>query len=342
MSAASLKIDSQVLMLENRIKKRYKHLEKWARRTGAGAYRLYDRDIPEIPLLLDFYRGRDGICAVSGALYKRPYEKDEHEEELWVNEMKGALSSALRIDAENIFIKLRKRQRVQKQFFEQYQKEEAAPHIMTIEEGALAFKVDLTGYIDTGIFPDLRRLRVLVREESPNKNVLNLFCYTGTFSAYAAHGGAASVDSVDMSAAYLRRATDNFTMNNLKNGTFIRADVFRYLDAAPNKKLYDLIIADPPSFSVSKKMTGDAVHGVFDIKKDYPLLLTKCLRLLHKNGTLYFCVNERSFATTVEDIQNTLAAAQIDIAINEISERIRDEDFRGRRMPRCYKISKIP
>lgn len=328
-------------MLENRVRKRHKHLEKWARRTGAGVYRLYDRDIPEIPLLLDFYRGQDGMCAVSGALYKRPYEKDEREEELWLGEMKKALSAVLHLDAEHIFIKLRKRQRARKQFSEQYQKNDAAPRIMTVEEGGLVFKADLTGHIDTGIFPDLRRLRALVREKARNKNVLNLFCYTGTFSVYAAHGGAASVDSVDMSASYLRWAEDNAALNNIKKNSFIRADVFRFLEAASNKKVYDLIIADPPSFSVSKKMAGDAVDGIFDIKKDYPLLLAKCLRLLRKDGTLYFCVNERSFTIKTEDIQNVLATGADDITVREISDRIRDEDFKGRRMPRCHEISRV-
>jgi 23S rRNA G2069 N7-methylase RlmK/C1962 C5-methylase RlmI len=143
-----------------------------------------------------------------------------------------------------------------------------------------------------------------------------------------------------MSNTYLRWAQDNFDLNNLKGASFIRADVFRFLEQPPDKKLYDIIIADPPSFSVSTKMTGNSLGGVFDIKKDYPLLLAKCLRLLRNDGILFFCVNERSFNIKTEDIQDTLNGESGGIIVKDMSARIRDEDFKGRKIPRCYEIAR--
>jgi 23S rRNA G2069 N7-methylase RlmK/C1962 C5-methylase RlmI len=336
-----VRTEAQAEMLFNRLSKRRRHLGKWAERTGAGAYRLYDRDIPEIPLLLDLYRN-DRINAVSGALYKRPYEKDSSEEERWLNAMTAAAAGALDINESNIFIKIRRRQRHrltgdEKKFEAQYQKENTRAFEMTVKENRLSFIVNLSDYIDTGIFPDLRLLRKMVASESYGKTVLDLFCYTGAFSVYAAAGGALSVDSVDMSSTYLKRAERNAALN----GAAIRperTDVFRFLERAESGgKRWDIIIAGPPSFSNSKKMKGNTLGGVFDVKRDYRFLVSKCAALLKDGGELFFSVNARSFNLLKN---NGTAGITENIYVKDITERVRDEDFRGKRMPVCYLIQK--
>jgi 23S rRNA G2069 N7-methylase RlmK/C1962 C5-methylase RlmI len=346
------KTEEQALMFFNRLVKTHRHLRKWAARTGAGVYRLYDRDIPEIPLALDLYQN-DEIQAVSGALYERPYYKDPGEEESWLCAMKAAASDALEIDGRNIFLKVRRRQR--RKFLPgentggQYQKEEGGSFKMVIKENGLSFIVNLSDYIDTGIFPDLRNFRKLVMAEASGKTVLNLFCYTGAFSVYAAKGGARRVDSVDMSSTYLKWAGANCGLNGVKS-SFTRADVFRFLeDAAFLKKRWDIIIADPPAFSNSNKMKGNALGGFFDIKQDYHFLLSKCLPLLNAGGKIFFCVNARKFNAlkfnTAKfsgckfDPRDTAKGAEI--SVKEISGQLRCEDFKGRRMPHCFEIRGI-
>ena len=183
--AAAGKTAAQAEIFSNRLKKRLSHLRKWAKRSGAGAFRLYDRDIPEIPLVLDLY----GDIAV-GALYKRPYEKDPAEEANWLHVMREAAARSIGLDRNHVIIKQRERQRGQAQ----YEKITGRKLIREITEGTFKFKVNLSDYLDTGLFLDRRLLRRMVCEDSQGKRVLNLFCYTGSFSVAAAAGGAISVD----------------------------------------------------------------------------------------------------------------------------------------------------
>jgi 23S rRNA G2069 N7-methylase RlmK/C1962 C5-methylase RlmI len=332
-------------MLSNRLKKRQKHLAKWARRSDIDAYRLYNKDIPEIPLVLDFYQGRfvsdDNVSgsetlSISGALYKRPYEKDIEEEERWLLQMTDALSLSLDIPKKNIFIKMRQKQKGEAQ----YQKITQRQFYIVIKENNICYKVNLSDYIDTGIFLDIRKLRCKIKNQSQNKKVLNLFCYTGTFSVAAAIGGASKVDSVDISNTYLDWAKENFLLNNLKAGrvkgsecagtkyALIRSDVNIFLEnAAYNSFLYDTIILDPPAFSVSKKMTGS-----LDIKRDYEDLILSCLKLLKNDGIIYFSAKPKGFK--FDDIPKP------NILVKECTEEFRDEDFKDKRMPSIYTIQK--
>ncbi|MFP3041072.1 class I SAM-dependent methyltransferase [Treponema primitia] len=325
-----LKTAAQAEMLANRLKKRYRHLRKWARRIGTDAFRLYDRDIPEIPLVLDIYGD-----ALAGALYERPYEKDPAEEERWLAAMAGAISQALDIPPERIFLKERGRQRGKVQYERIIDRHE----LQDVREGGLSFRVNLSDYLDTGLFLDHRKTRSLVRAAAPGKRVLNLFCYTASFSVYAA-AGAESVDSVDMSNTYLDWAKTNFAMNKLEAlpitprdlignkalppWRLIRADALRFLDGAAAEALrWDIIILDPPAFSNSKKMTT-----TLDLKRDHQSLITQCLKLLSPGGQLLFSANTKSFS-----LDPLLFPG---VVIEDIQEKIRDEDFQGKRLPACY------
>ncbi|GHV72045.1 rRNA (guanine-N2)-methyltransferase [Spirochaetia bacterium] len=329
-----LKNEAQAEMLFNRLQKRQKHLRKWAARIGAEAYRLYDRDIPEIPLALDWYKD-----AASGALYRRPYEKDEAEEERWLSLMKKAAAEALKIGQDRLFFRERKPQRRNNQ----YHKIDDKSFIQDVREGGHLFRVNLSDYLDTGLFPDRRKMRALIGSEAAGKRVLNLFCYTASFSVYAASGGASAVDSVDMSRTYLDWAAVNFSLNHLdarivegrdffrspqdrggSQNRLIRAEALSFLDHAARAGLrWDIIILDPPSFSNSKKMTG-----TLDIKRDYQNLISRCLELLEKNGTLWFSANARHFKLNDDGFPG--------FTVREMDAEITDEDFRGRKIPRCY------
>jgi len=339
------KITEQSQMLANRLQKRFRHLKKWAQRKNIGAFRLYDRDIPEIPLVLDFYGDVSVLseAAISGALYKRPYEKDEEDENEWLSAMKNAVSAALGIDIGRIFLKQRQKQRGTAQ----YEKTGDARFEKIVGEGDIAFKVNLSDYLDTGLFPDRRLLRVMVKSEAKDKKVLNLFSYTGSFSVYAASGGAASTDSVDLSNTYLNRARENFSLNGFSAQilqiwdffsnkkpqgahSLIRADVLDFLEkAAASKKKWDIIVLDPPSFSNSKKMTDD-----FDLQRDFFDLIGKCVNLLEPEGKLFLSVNQKQFKINAVEIEEKLK-----VRVTDIQKKITDEDFHGKKIPQSFLIS---
>ena len=333
----------QSQMLANRVKKRLKHLQKWAKRTGIEAFRLYDRDIPEIPLVLDLYGN-----AISGALYKRPYEKDQAEEALWLESMRDALSQSLKIAPQNIIIKQRERQRGSSQ----YEKIAGQGLTREIREGKYKFKVNLSDYLDTGLFLDRRSLRSLFGADAEGKRVLNLFCYTASFSVYAAGGGAVSVDSVDLSNTYLAWARENFALNKgdchlselfgfiqKKSGPknrLIRADVNIFLERALSARYtWDSIILDPPAFSNSAMARAD-----FDLAKDYGALLANCLSLLSPGGKLWFSASARSFKPSAADLEKTLNGRFPEVKLVDISEKIIDEDFKGKKTPKTFVISR--
>jgi len=339
---------AQAQMLANRVKKRRKHLQKWANRMNFEAFRLYDRDIPEIPLVLDLYSD-----AISGALYKRPYEKDPAEEALWIETMRSALSQSLNIATENIIIKQRERQRGGKQ----YEKIAEKGLIREIREGNYKFKVNLSDYLDTGLFLDRRSLRSLIGGDAKGKRVLNLFCYTASFSVYAAGGGAISTDSVDLSNTYLAWAGENFALNGFEaaqmrpeeffaGGGFsaptaprhrlIRADVNDFLERANEARdrrryAWDSIILDPPAFSNSAMARDD-----FDLAKDYPALLANCLALLSPGGKLRFSSGSKSFKPGAEELEMTLNGQFPGLKAVDISEKTVDEDFKDRKTPKTF------
>jgi 23S rRNA G2069 N7-methylase RlmK/C1962 C5-methylase RlmI len=336
------KTQSQAFMLRSRLVKRQKHLKKWAHRAGVGAYRVYDRDIPEIPLVIDYYHESDTLCAVSGALYKRPYEKDYNEELAWLSEMENAAMQALEVQKQNIFLKLRQRSNTKSGGINQYQKSNGKIFTMIVNENGLKFLVNLSLYIDTGLFFDLRGLRLFVKEKSESKKVLNLFCYSGAFSVYAAAGKAALVDSVDMSNTYLEWAKKNFLLNNFSGNryNFIHADAIRFIDDAVKKRQkWDIIILDPPTFSNSKKMEGNSFDGSMDIKRDHTILLSNCLKLLNAGGTVLFCVNSKSFKFNTEEFLQQCISDYPGITIKDRTEMFRQEDFKGRRMSLCYVLT---
>jgi 23S rRNA G2069 N7-methylase RlmK/C1962 C5-methylase RlmI len=335
-------------MLANRLCKRYRHLRKWARRSGCDAFRLYDRDIPEIPLVLDIYavpgtalspaitpehqgpvptvHDRPAAAFVVGALYKRQDGGVSAGETAWLSTMRSAIGTALAIPDKNIFLKQRERQRGT----DQYTKRDSRHITTTVHEKDMRFIVNLSDYLDTGLFLDARNVRSWLREECGGKRVLNLFCYTGSLSVAAVKGGAVSVDSVDLSSTYLEWARKNFALNGCTDERyqFIRVDALRFIDQARNDgRTWDFIILDPPVFSNSKKMTD-----FFDVRRGYETLIQNCLSLLTKNGTLLFGVKLKRFSLAPQ----SLPAA----TVTDMTRRMKNEDFGAKNGGKWYVFQK--
>jgi 23S rRNA (cytosine1962-C5)-methyltransferase len=194
-----------------------------------------------------------------------------------------------------------------------------------VKEGGLSFVVNLSDYLDTGLFLDHRPTRALVKENSRGRRVLNLFSYTGSFSVYAAAGGASSATSVDISNTYLSWAERNMELNGFSasNHPLVRADVPSFLDdAAAAGMRWDLIIADPPTFSNSKKAPRD-----FDINEDWPALLSSCMELLSPGGLLFFSTNSRRLRWD---------PALCPFPWSDIGTATIPPDFRDSRIHRCW------
>ena len=210
----------------------------------------------------------------------------------------------------------------------QYEKLSLENHIMTAYEAGLQFKVNLSDYLDTGLFLDHRITRGMIREEVKDKKVLNLFCYTGSFSVYAAAGGAAEVTSVDLSKTYLSWAEENMRLNGFDHPkhTFVHADVLQYLDTL-KLNTYDLVIIDPPTFSNSKRM-----KDFLDVQRDHADMLNKVLLATKKDGVVYFSNNYRRFVMETEKINAA--------SIKDITNQTLPFDFQQKLIRKCYRLIK--
>ena len=323
----------QAELFKNRLQKRFKHLSKWAKREGVFAYRLYDKDIPEIPLAVDIYfaetDGPEKRAFLLIYLYKRPYEKSQEEEREWLLVIEEAASSSLLIPKERIFIKLREKQKGKSQ----YEKAGSSKNLIRVKEGECFFYVNVEDYLDSGLFLDHRPARYMVFKEAKNKKVLNLFSYTGSFSVHAVKGGAASVDSVDLSNTYLNWAKENLKLNKLfdeETTRLIKSDVIVFLKKAiEEQKKWDLIICDPPTFSNSKSA------DIFDVNKDWLNLCLLCLKVLAKNGRLYFSTNSQKIKFDEAELINS---SEQKIRVKDITKASIPEDFRNQKIHKMWMI----
>jgi 23S rRNA (cytosine1962-C5)-methyltransferase len=305
----------------NRIAKNARHWGKWARRRGIECYRVYDRDIPEFAFALDVYGERAHLQE-----YRRTAEEPGLEHEGWLRAVQAAAAEGLGLAGQRVVLK----RRVQRRAGEQHEKTGSRGEDFVVHEGGHRFLVNLEAYLDTGLFLDHRNARAMVEAEARGRRFLNLFCYTGSFTVYAVAGGAASSVSVDLSNTYLRWAQRNFTLNGIGGPAHAveRADVLQWLDdAAASQRRFDLIVLDPPAFSTSKSMSA-----TLDVQRDHAMLLASCSRLLGRGGVLYFSTNLRGFALE--------PAVTGGLTGQEISERTVPEDFRNRRIHRCWRFEK--
>ena len=315
-------------MFRNRLSKTFRHISKLARRQSVSCYRVYDHDLPEFPFCIELYEDKIYL-----AEYRRRHGMTDEEHDSWLEDCLPVIIEILEIPDDRIYFRQRQRKAGRQG---QYEKLSSEQEFFTVKEAGLSFRVNLTDYLDTGLFLDHRITRGMVREEVKDRQVLNLFCYTGSFSVYAAAGGAAAVDSVDLSRTYLNWAEENMALNGLLASpgspsagsicNFIHADVKQYLDELPSEK-YDLVIMDPPTFSNSKRM-----KDFLDIQRDHVELINKTLRAMKPGGILYFSNNFRSFQLEADKIQAA--------AIKDITKATTPFDFQGKLFRWCYKIIK--
>lgn len=307
-------------IIKNRIRKNYRHVRKWAKRTSTNAFRVYDRDIKEYPLAIDFYDGRFCVQYFS-------YDRDQDDPSF---ELKGEINQALitifGVKEDDIFW----RNRIKREKLEQYEKLNDESSYFIVYEYGVKFKVNLEDYLDTGLFLDHRETRQLVAKLAKGKRLLNLFAYTSSFSVHAALNGAVSTTSVDMSNTYTEWSRDNLIINNLslQSNKVVREDCLKYLvEAVDRKELYDVIVIDPPTISRSKKM-----DQMFDVQKDYPFLINQALKLLSPLGTIIFSNNFRKFKFDLELFP--------DCKIEEITEKTIPIDFHNLKIHRCWRIER--
>lgn len=303
-------------MFRNRLEKVYRHLRKTAKREGVSCWRVYDHDLPEFPLVLEIYEDRLSI-----AEYKRRHQLSEEDHAAWLAECRRIAAAVLGIDEANVFFRTRQRKEGRQG---QYQRQDSSRHEFIARENGLQFIVNLSDYLDTGLFLDHRLTRQLVREQSRDKKVLNLFCYTGSFSVYALAGGAAEVVSVDLSKTYLdwcrRNVQENFGPE--AGHRAVHADVKAYLKEQAAGS-FDLIVMDPPTFSNSKRM-----EDILDIQRDHPGLINDCLRLLSPGGLLYFSTNFTRFSLDADRIRSA--------QVRDITRVTTPFDFAGKLQRPCF------
>jgi len=276
--------------LKNRILKNFKKIKPYITKNNIEAYRIYNKDIPEYPYLIDIYKNNCVIYEQGKNLSDEDLEiKASHQ-----SEISEAISDLFNISKSNQFFKTREKQKGSEQYKPLQPKSD---NFFTINEGGLSFLINLERYLDTGLFLDHRPLRQFLTQNSLDKKVLNLFCYTGSLSVAAAKGGG-TVTSVDLSSTYLDWAVENFRINNLdpKSHRFVKADILKKLsDPSIVEEKYDLILLDPPSFSNSKSMEDD-----LDVLRDHPFLIDKCMKILSPGGELYFSTNKKKFQLAPE------------------------------------------
>jgi 23S rRNA (guanine2445-N2)-methyltransferase / 23S rRNA (guanine2069-N7)-methyltransferase len=311
-------------MFANRLRKSLRHLGKWARREGVTCYRVYDGDLPEYALAVDLYEGWAHVQE-----YAAPATVDPTRAQRRLTDAMAVIPEALGIPAERVVLKVRRRQKG----LSQYERQAATGQFREVHEGGLRFLVNLTDYLDTGLFLDHRLTRRMIRELVTGARFLNLFAYTGTASVYAAAGGAASTATVDMSAVYLDWARRNMALNEFHEGRthrLVRADCLAWL-AAAHPERYHVIFVDPPTFSNSARMG----ERTFDVQRDHVDLLRGVAKLLARDGVILFSNNFRHFKMHRHALP--------DLTIEEITHATIPPDFqRNPRIHTCWRITRRP
>jgi len=308
-------------MFQNRLAKVYKHRSKQAKRMHISCYRLYDKDLPEFPVSIDIYGEK--VCLSE---YRAKHHLTEEEHMDWLNGTAAIIADVLQVEDEHIYTKERRRKTDR---LSQYQKINEEKEFFEVEENGLKFLVNLSDYLDTGLFLDHRITRKMVMDEARGKKVLNLFAYTGSFSIYAAAGKAEEVVTVDLSNTYIDWAKKNFETNFLvdhKKYRFEVADVKQYLQTL-TPGTFDLVIMDPPTFSNSKKM-----KDFLDIQKDHVELINQTFRAMKPGGVLYFSNNATKFELNKEAIHASV--------ISDITKATTPFDFEGKLRRWCWRMIK--
>ena len=326
----SVVADEIAVPLRNRLTKNARHLQRWARRNGISCYRVYDADLPEFSFALDRYQSEIDPEVEWYHLqeYQAPATIEADTAQYRIGVAADVVRELFSIPDDRLFCKTRSRQRGSSQ----YQKQASRNEFYQVREGEASLLINLSDYLDSGLFLDHRITRELVYQRSAGKSVLNLFCYTGAVGVQAGLGGASSVVNVDLSATYLNWARENHLLNELNDELryqFLRADIVELLNRPERFALqqsYDLIFFDPPSFSNSSKM-----QQTLDIQRDHEDLIRLAMNLLAADGLLLFSTNRRGFKLAQATGQS--------YSVLDITHSTIPEDFkRNPNIHRCWEI----
>jgi 23S rRNA (cytosine1962-C5)-methyltransferase len=312
-------LTDKLQMFYNRLLKVFRHRSKQAKRMEVSCYRLYDKDLPEFPVTIDLYG--DQVCLSE---YKAKHTLTEEEYLDWQDGTIKVIAEVLQIQEEQIYTKERRRIIGRRT---QYQKTGEEQVFFEVMENGLKFQVNLSDYLDTGLFLDHRITRKMVCDEAEGKRVLNLFAYTGSFSVYAAAGGATEVTTVDLSNTYTNWGRRNMELNGYTDPDryrFVVADVKQYLPTLADMSV-DVVIMDPPTFSNSKKM-----KDILDIQQDHVELINQALRVLQPGGVLYFSNNATRFRLDRDALQAS--------DVKEITRITTPFDFEGKLKRWCWRM----
>lgn len=311
-------VDRHADILANRVRKNLRKLKPRFDKENIGVFRIYDWDIPEVRAAIDWYEGHLVV-----AEYARQQTETVPD---WIGRMGRAVASSLGIAPGAIHLKTRRTQPKKGRRYDQLGRTKKR---IEVRERDMKFLVNLDDYVDTGLFADHRELRKRVGEEARNKQFLNLFGYTGSFTCYAAAGGAKSTTTVDLSGPYLGWARDHLELNQLwsKKHELAKGDVLDWLDEAyAGARRYDLAVVDPPSYSTR----GGMGRSRFDIRKDHAGLLAATAKVMRKKGVIYFSTNHQRF----EPFFDSLKVSSID----EISRDTIPADYRNKSIHRAFRI----
>ncbi|MGO9110122.1 MAG: bifunctional 23S rRNA (guanine(2069)-N(7))-methyltransferase RlmK/23S rRNA (guanine(2445)-N(2))-methyltransferase RlmL [Thermoguttaceae bacterium] len=322
----SAKALEQAEVFRARLTKRARHLRRWPTKMGVTCYRLYEQDIPEVPLVVDRYEDYLHI-----AEFSRPTDHTPAQHADWLDLMQRTAAEVTEVPLDHVFLKRRERQRGTAQ----YGPLGSEQHLLVAHEGGLQFEVNLSDYLDTGLFLDHRITRGMVRNLAAGKRFLNLFAYTGSFTVYAAAGRAASTATVDLSNTYLDWAQRNMARNGFQgpDHEFIRDDALHFLHGRPTARVprrlaaFDLAVVDAPTFSNSKSL-----EDYWDIQRNHVELLNRLVELMAPDGIIFFSTNFRRFKLADKEIRG--------VAIREISRQTVPADFRNRRIHRCWRMAR--
>jgi 23S rRNA (guanine2445-N2)-methyltransferase / 23S rRNA (guanine2069-N7)-methyltransferase len=305
----------------NRLRKNLRKLEKWAAQEGVECYRIYDADLPDYNVAVDRYGSKVVVQE-----YAPPKTVDAQKARQRLFDVINATLAVMELPSNQLILKTRERQKGKNQYEKLSQKGE----FLLVEEYNAKLWVNLTDYLDTGLFLDHRIARRMLGEMSKDKDFLNLFAYTGTASVHAGLGGARSTTTVDMSRTYLEWAEKNLRVNGLtgRQHRLIQADCLSWLQEANEQ--FDVIFIDPPTFSNSKRMADN-----FDVQRDHLALMKHLTRLLRRNGTIMFSNNKRGFQMDLAGL------AQIGLVAKEITSQTLSQDFaRNRQIHNCWLLTR--
>jgi 23S rRNA (guanine2445-N2)-methyltransferase / 23S rRNA (guanine2069-N7)-methyltransferase len=308
-------------MFANRLRKNLRHIGRWARRERIECYRLYDADLPEYAVAIDRYERWVHVQE-----YAPPRTVDAAAARRRLRQILSVVPGVLGVSPADVFLKVRRRQRGPAQ----YGKLQTTGTLCEVHEAGCRFLVNLSDYLDTGLFLDHRLTRALIGELAPRRRFLNLFGYTGTATVYAARGGASSTTTVDLSSTYLEWARRNLELNGVsgRQHETVRADCLEWVKTARDR--YGLIFLDPPTFSNSKSM-----DGTFDVQRDHAWLLRATAKLLASDGILIFSTNAQRFKLDGDSLGG--------LRIEEISAATLPRDFaRNPKIHRTWRISAGP